>query len=118
MFNLPKTFNEFRKVIGGACKKAGAYDDFIDKVIDVNNTTGDIVSALYDAWISYHYVYDLHDNKNSDDLLSAFLYYVDDAVYHAASCYIDLFNHSSRMQFMPFNPRKLTDHVIELLEIA
>lgn len=113
----PKTFAEFRKAIGAAAKQAGAPEDFVDEILDVDYEGGGVAGGLGSAWNSYEY--ELRDIKDPDELWDTFLYYADDAIINATDGYTNAWNYEpGRKPGGRFDARDLADRVGKILRGA
>lgn len=88
----PKTFADFRKLVGAAAKKAKAPKDFVEEIVDVGVEGGGVPEALWGAWRNVEL--ELKDQSDPTDQWETLAYYVHDAIIDAVGEYENAWNYA------------------------
>lgn len=88
----PKTFADFRKLVGAAAKKAKAPKDFVEEIVDVDVEGGGVPEALWGAWRNIEV--ELKDETDPVEQWDMIAYYVHDAIIDAVSEYENAWNYA------------------------
>jgi hypothetical protein len=112
--NPPSTFQEFRRRVASALKRAKAPAELVDEISDVSNEGGGTFTPLWKAWDEIS-----HDMQGAKDLKKewedAARYYVYDAVIDMLDAYGDPMNYAPGHRAKRVDAQTLAQAVVDTL---
>lgn len=106
----PKTFKDFRRIVSGLLRDAGAPEDLVEEVSDMGNEGGEVVSATWDAWNDFS-----QDASEDEDWREVLSWYATDMVLDIVDAYSNPMNYEPGWRGRRVDGKTLADKVVSFL---